>query len=76
MFKSLNVPYAEHVISEMDNYGDIVAALERATGQRTAPNLFIGGKHIGGNEETQNLHKEGKLIPILEAAGVEQIVSA
>lgn len=76
LFATLNVPYEEHVISEMENYGDITAALERATGQRTAPNLFIGGNHIGGNEETQNLHKEGKLIPIVESAGVVLSVSA
>lgn len=76
LFASLNVPYSEHVISEMPNYGDIVASLERSTSQTTAPNLFIGGKHIGGNEETQNLHKEGGLLPLLEAAGVDTAVTA
>jgi glutaredoxin len=28
--------------------GDIQAALAEWTGQRTVPNVFIGGKHIGG----------------------------
>lgn len=77
LFETLGVPYTEHTISEMDNYGDLVAALERRTGQTTAPNVFINSQHIGGNEETQNLHKEGKLLPLLEAANIKlQKVSA
>lgn len=73
---SLGVPHTEFVISQMDNYGDIVASLERLSGMNTAPNLFIGGKHIGGNEEAQNLHSQGKFIPLLQAANVEMSVSA
>ena len=76
LFDQLGVPYSEHVISEMDNYGDIVAALERATGITSAPNLFIAGKHVGGNDDTQKLHGEGKLVPMLNAAGVQMRVSA
>ncbi len=76
LFKDLGVQYADYEISEMENYGDLVAALERKTGQNTAPNIFIAGAHIGGNEETQNLHKAGKLIPLLEEAGVEVRVTA
>lgn len=76
LFAKLAIAYTEHVISEMDNYSDIVGALERATGQTTAPNLFIAGQHIGGNEETQNLHAKGQLIPLLETAGVEVGVRA
>lgn len=76
LFKELGVPHSEHVISEMPNYGDLVASLERLSEQSTAPNLFIGGKHIGGNEETQNLHAEGRLVPLLESAGIQITVSA
>lgn len=75
LFAQLNVAYTEHVISEMNNYADIVAALERRSGQTTAPNLFIGGKHVGGNEETQIMHAAGDLIPLLEEAGVQVTVS-
>lgn len=76
LFDSLSVPYTDLVISNMDNYGDIVASLERLTGQNTAPNVFINSNHIGGNEETQNLYKDGKLVGILEEAGVKVSVSA
>lgn len=71
LFGDIGINYAEHVVSEMENGGDIIAALERATAQKTAPNLFIGGKHVGGNEETQNLYKNGKLVGMLKEAGVE-----
>ncbi|KAI0567376.1 5'-adenylylsulfate reductase (glutathione) APR Rhodoplastic [Gracilaria domingensis] len=76
LFSELGVPYTEYTISEMDNYGDIVASLERSTGQNTAPNLFIGSNHIGGNEETQLLHASDKLLPLLDEAGVQLKVSA
>lgn len=71
LFSELGVKYVKHEVSAMENSGDVVAALERATGQSTAPNLFIGGKHVGGNEETQNLNKAGKLIELMKTAGVE-----
>ncbi|MBA0683415.1 hypothetical protein Goari_025077 [Gossypium aridum] len=48
---------------------DIQAALFEWTGQRTVPNVFIGGKHIGGCDSTMALHKEGKLVPLLTEAG-------
>ncbi|XP_021730563.1 glutaredoxin-C2-like [Chenopodium quinoa] len=57
---------------ELDTESDgseIQAALAQLTGQRTVPNVFIGGKHIGGCDVTTTLHKEGKLVPLLTEAG-------
>ncbi|XP_022751884.1 glutaredoxin-like [Durio zibethinus] len=57
---------------ELDNESDgveIQAALAQWTGQRTVPNVFIGGKHIGGCDATTAMHKDGKLIPLLTEAG-------
>ncbi|KAJ8566970.1 hypothetical protein K7X08_019178 [Anisodus acutangulus] len=48
---------------------EIQVALAEWTGQRTVPNVFIGGKHIGGCDSTTALHKEGKLVPLLTEAG-------
>ena len=39
--------------------------LER-TGQRTVPNVFIGGTHVGGNSDLQQLASEGKLHQMLK----------
>ena len=35
------------------------------TGQRTVPNIFIRGKHIGGADDTIKLHDEGKLMDLI-----------
>ena len=39
------------------------------TGHRTVPNIFIGGKHIGGNDALQLLHRKGELVAMLKAVG-------
>ncbi|XP_049383146.1 glutaredoxin-like [Solanum stenotomum] len=54
--------------SETDG-SEIQAALAEWTGQRTIPNVFIGGKHIGGCDSTTALHREGNLVPLLTEAG-------
>eukprot|EP00523_Entomoneis_sp_CCMP467_P007239 CAMPEP_0168728388 /NCGR_PEP_ID=MMETSP0724-20121128/5658_1 /TAXON_ID=265536 /ORGANISM="Amphiprora sp., Strain CCMP467" /LENGTH=148 /DNA_ID=CAMNT_0008775231 /DNA_START=56 /DNA_END=502 /DNA_ORIENTATION=+ len=40
--------------------------LAELTGQRTVPNIFIDGEHLGGNEDLQEIFEEGNLIPMLE----------
>jgi glutaredoxin 3 len=40
----------------------IHAALLARTGQKTVPNVFIGGKHVGGNTELTELFKSGELL--------------
>lgn len=64
---------------ELDVEGDgseIQSALADWTGQRTVPNVFIGGKHIGGCDATTALHQNGKLVPLLTEAGAVAKVSA
>lgn len=39
--------------------------LKEITGQRTVPNVFINGKHIGGNDALQALKGLGKLKGLL-----------
>ncbi|TQD74338.1 hypothetical protein C1H46_018402 [Malus baccata] len=49
LFKRLGV---EPIVIELDELGpqgpQLQKVLERLTGQHTVPNVFIGGKHIGG----------------------------
>jgi glutaredoxin 3 len=40
----------------------IHSALLARTGQKTVPNVFIGGKHVGGNTELTELFKSGELL--------------
>ena len=42
-------------------------ALEAITGQRTVPNVFINGKHIGGCDTVTKLYSTGELARLLVA---------
>ncbi|KAL3787190.1 hypothetical protein HJC23_010200 [Cyclotella cryptica] len=39
----------------------IAMKLYEISGQRTVPNVFVKGKHLGGNDETQASARSGKL---------------
>ena len=54
-------------LNQMDDGADIQEALLELTGQRTVPNVFIKGEHLGGNDDTQKAAKDGK---IAEALGL------
>ena len=41
--------------------------MQRANGGRTVPQIFIGGRHIGGCDELYELERSGKLDNILAA---------
>ena len=62
----------KHKVIELDKESDgsaIQAALAEWTGQRTVPNVFISGQHIGGCDNVMEKHSEGKLVPLLTEAG-------
>ena len=40
--------------------------IKKSNGMRTVPQIFIDGKHIGGNDKLQALERDGKLNSILE----------
>lgn len=42
--------------------------MQRAMGRRTVPQIFIGGRHIGGSDELHALEREGKLEPLLNGS--------
>ncbi|KAL8494432.1 hypothetical protein ACS0TY_025298 [Phlomoides rotata] len=73
LFKKLGV---EPLVIELDALGaqgpQLQKTLERLTGQHTVPNVFIGGKHIGGCSETIKLHRSGELDPLLTEAGAKK----
>lgn len=43
-----------------------VALVEKAGGQRTVPQIFINGQHIGGSDDLHALDREGKLDALLQ----------
>ncbi|KAH7557320.1 hypothetical protein ACOSP7_026987 [Xanthoceras sorbifolium] len=70
---------ASFKVIELDQESDgdeIQSALAQWTGQRTVPNLFVGGKHIGGCDALIERDREGKLVPLLTDAGAIANTSA
>ena len=51
---------------QRDDGADIQGAVLDISGQRTVPNVFIKGKHLGGNDDTQNAVRTGKLQDMLK----------
>ena len=54
-----NIQFTEFNIAK--NLSKREEMLKKSNGARTVPQIFIGDHHVGGNEELQNLEKEGKL---------------
>ena len=55
-------------IKELDfdrNGNAIQDTLQELTNQRTVPNIFLGGKHIGGCSDLEKLEKSGELANII-----------
>ena len=44
------------------------AEMMTQTGRRTVPQIYIGGKHIGGYDELAALDRAGALVPLLQGA--------
>lgn len=44
--------------------------LEGMTSRRTVPNVFIGGRSVGGGDETVALYREGTSAELLHKAGI------
>ncbi|PKI76824.1 hypothetical protein CRG98_002810 [Punica granatum] len=73
LFKRLGV---DPLVIELDELGpqgpQLQKLLERLTGQHTVPNVFIGGKHIGGCSDTVKLYRKGELEPLLSEANANK----
>lgn len=75
----LNSLGAEPGVLELDELDDgpaMQAELAKRTGSRTVPSVWIGGKYVGGNDDTQALHQHGNLVPMIEAARARRAAEA
>ena len=67
-----NIPKEDIAILEIENDSsceEIQKYMQVLTGGRSVPRVFIGGKCIGGGDETMALHNNGKLEPLLKNVG-------
>ena len=59
--KSVIIPF----INNADNGKEIQDALEEITKQKTVPNVFVNGNHIGGCDDTLRAYTTGRLPPLI-----------
>ncbi|XP_010029144.2 glutaredoxin [Eucalyptus grandis] len=69
LLSQLGVNFKAIELNQENDGSEIQSALAEWTGQKTVPNVFIGGNHIGGCDATTAMHNEGKLVPLLTQAG-------
>ncbi|TPX69646.1 hypothetical protein SpCBS45565_g02336 [Spizellomyces sp. 'palustris'] len=68
----LNVKYESFELDERLDGQAIQDYLKEKTGQRTVPNIFINGQHLGGSDKLHEAHASGKL-QLLLAPGPELV---
>eukprot|EP00533_Pseudo-nitzschia_delicatissima_P012159 CAMPEP_0197277290 /NCGR_PEP_ID=MMETSP1432-20130617/16883_1 /TAXON_ID=44447 /ORGANISM="Pseudo-nitzschia delicatissima, Strain UNC1205" /LENGTH=184 /DNA_ID=CAMNT_0042743469 /DNA_START=23 /DNA_END=577 /DNA_ORIENTATION=+ len=67
LFKAMNIDAEVLELDQMGKEGaEIQSALFDLTNQRSVPNVFVGGKHLGGNDDTQAAARNGKLQEMLK----------
>merc|ERR1712096_347306 len=66
LFNSLQIKYEVLELDEIRDGAAVQAALAEKSGQRTVPNVYINGKHVGGCDDTLKLHTENKLLAMVQ----------
>eukprot|EP00540_Astrosyne_radiata_P019436 CAMPEP_0116846202 /NCGR_PEP_ID=MMETSP0418-20121206/13701_1 /TAXON_ID=1158023 /ORGANISM="Astrosyne radiata, Strain 13vi08-1A" /LENGTH=150 /DNA_ID=CAMNT_0004477417 /DNA_START=61 /DNA_END=513 /DNA_ORIENTATION=+ len=65
LMKKLQITPTVIELDDVDGGAEMQDALAEMTGQKTVPNVFIKGQHLGGNDATQAAAKSGKLQEML-----------
>jgi len=65
LLESLKVDFFHLELDEIDNGPAIQDKLTELFGQKTVPNVFISGQHVGGCDSTLKLHAENRLLPMI-----------
>lgn len=75
LYKIVPAPY----VVELDLHplgSALQAMLSEKTGRRTVPNVLINAVSVGGGDDIQALHEQGKLIETVTSMGGKKIVAA
>lgn len=75
LFAACEIPYRsvdlDSVDYQEDQRGDkIRAALQARVSARTVPQIFVGGRHVGGCTEVLDAYKDGSFQKLLASSGV------
>ncbi len=63
LLQKKGVEYSEVDVSRDPSLRETMT--QRANGRRTVPEIFIGGRHVGGCDDLYDLDHAGKLDPLL-----------
>lgn len=63
LLSKLDVAFAQH---DVTGKPDVRAWLVQQTGRTTVPQIFIGGRAIGGFDDLNALHRRGALTAMLD----------
>lgn len=66
LLSTLNISFKAVELDNESNGSAIQSYLEEVTGQRTVPNIFIKGEHIGGCDDLLTLNSKNQLISKVE----------
>lgn len=65
LFQGLQIPFNNLDLDLVENGSQIQNELATLTNQRTVPNIFIKGQHVGGCDKVHQLQSEGKLLSMI-----------
>lgn len=60
----MRLPATVVELDQEEDGKEIQAALLAKTGQRTVPNVFVSGQHVGGNDDTVKAGESGLLMEL------------
>ncbi|KAG8128101.1 putative Thioredoxin reductase 3-like protein [Naja naja] len=75
LFHTLGVEYSALELDKIDDGPSIQEVLLELTSQRTVPNVFINGNHIGGCDQTFQVYHNGTLQKLLGNGKCEEMES-
>ncbi|XP_043941258.1 glutaredoxin 2 [Protopterus annectens] len=66
LFHEIGTNYKVLELDQHENGRQLQTVLGEMTGAHTVPRVFVNGSCIGGCTETQQLHRQGKLVPLVK----------
>ena len=68
---SASVDVEVHELDIIPDGAEMQDALQEISKQRTVPNIFVAGQHIGGCSDLKAKIDNGKLLEIFDEAGIQ-----
>jgi len=66
LLNDAGVTFVTVELDQRENGAAMQDILQTKTGQRTVPNIFVRGTHLGGNDDLHGAQRNGRLAKLLE----------